>query len=102
MAAYHEKAKQIALALSCIEGIEVLPALPHINMMQIFFRRTPSELEAAFAKIADKEGIALFYKVQPSSGSDGCMAELSVGDATLDLSIQIIEKLLREALDLSK
>jgi threonine aldolase len=101
MILYFEKAKDIARELSKLVDIEVVPATPQTNMMHILFQRDPDLLTAAFDKIASEKQIDLFCDVK--SCKDGrSKAELSVGDATLDLDTLLIAKLFEEALHLSK
>ena len=86
MAAYHEKAKEIATLLTPFPEIKIVPNPPHTNMMHLFMRGEREQLEAAALNVARKTGIWLFYGLAPTLLPGFTRFELTVGEATLDLS----------------
>jgi threonine aldolase len=98
MSSYHRKAVDIAAALSRVIGIQIVPREPVTNMMHVIFNKPADVIESAFLKIAREQRIAGFLRVTPIQALDGgkdivsqrCKAELSVGDATLDLATEEI------------
>lgn len=90
MEAYHSKAKNIADLLTPFPQIEVVPNPPHTNMMHLFLRGERAKLEAAALKIAKERGLWLFSRLTPTLFPGTSMFELTVGEATLDLSDQEI------------
>lgn len=99
MPLYHQKAMEIAHALSTLEDVAITPTLPHVNMMHIEFKRDPVRLEAAFTQLANDKKVACFYRLQPSAREGFCRAELTVGDATLELEAEEIKTLVKWAMD---
>lgn len=98
MSAYHEKAVELAKALSVVEGLNIEPQTPQTNMMHITFERSASEIETAFLQIAADEKIAGFFRAQPHVEPDKCKVEFTVGDATLDLSTDEILRVFKKAI----
>jgi threonine aldolase len=90
MEAYHAKAKEIAALLTPFPEIEIVPNPPHTNMMHLFIRGEREKLEAAALNVARKTGIWLFYGLAPTLLPGFSRFELTVGEATLDLSGQDI------------
>jgi threonine aldolase len=98
MEAYHEKAKEIAALLTPFDEIEIVPNPPHTNMMHLFIRGEREKLEAAALDVARETGIWLFYRLAPTQIPGLTMFELTVGEATLDLSGQEIVEAFRMVL----
>ncbi|RYZ65031.1 MAG: low specificity L-threonine aldolase, partial [Proteobacteria bacterium] len=101
MNAYHEKAVEIALALSSIDGLNIEPSQPVTNMMHLTFAKPASEVETAFIQFAKENNVAGFFRLQPADDGVSCKAELNVGDATLDLPtaniLQMFESVLKKS-----
>ena len=100
MRSYAEKAREIARALTDLDGVEVRPPVPHINMMHVRFKRKKESLESAFLTIARERkilGVAFLQTFQSQSG-ELCQTEITVGDATMKLSADEIASVFREAL----
>ncbi len=98
MEAYHAKAKEIATLLASFAEIEIVPDPPHTNMMHLFIRGEQDKLEAAALDVAKETGIWLFYRLAPTLPPGLTLFELSVGEATLDLSGQEIVDVFRMVL----
>lgn len=86
MEGYYHAAVAIADRLSSIEGIEIAPNPPQSNMMHVFLRGDKDRLEAAALDIAREQGLWLFKALAPSSLPSHYRLELTVGDATMELS----------------
>ncbi len=99
MEAYHTKAKEIAALLTPFADIEIVPNPPHTNMMHLFIRGEREKLEAAALDVARETGIWLFYRLAPTQIPGLTLFELTVGEATLDLSDQEIVEAFRMVLD---
>jgi threonine aldolase len=99
VAAYRQRALQIADALRDLERVEVLPDPPHTTMMHLFLRREAGPLQAAVVRLAREEHIWAF-SFWPTEVPGVQRAELEVGDATLRFSPEefkdIIERLLQD------
>jgi len=98
MEAYHAKAKEIAALLAPLAEIEIVPNPPHTNMMHLFIRGERDKLEAAALDVARETGIWLFYRLAPTLLPGFTLFELTVGEATLDLSGQEIVEVFRMVL----
>ncbi len=90
MESYHAKAKEIAAVLASLSEITLVPNPPHTNMMNLFLRGERAKLEAGALEIAKETGIWLFSWLAPTVLPGFTMFELTVGEATLDLSNQEI------------
>jgi threonine aldolase len=83
---YFRHARAIAKALRGLEGVEVLPDPPQSAMLHLRVRATPEELRTRAVQIAKAEGVWTFARPFASEGPGLQRFELSVGDATLELS----------------
>jgi threonine aldolase len=96
MSRYHAKAIEIAAALSPLAQIELLPNPPQTNMLHVFLRGDKDQLEAAALNIAQMTRVWLFnLPLAPSPLPGYHKFELSVGDATLELTTNEIAALFR-------
>lgn len=95
MEAYHAKAKEIAALLTPLPQIEIVPNPPHTNMMHLYMRGEREKLEAAALEVARETRIWLFYGLAPALLPGFARFELTVGEATLDLSGQEIVEAFR-------
>ncbi|GER91150.1 hypothetical protein KDW_53120 [Dictyobacter vulcani] len=93
MQAYHEKAVAIAAALSVFPQIEILPAVPQTHMMHVFMRGDREQLVESALDIAEETGTWLFGSLSPTQLPAYQKFELSVGDASLDMSTDEIVSL---------
>jgi threonine aldolase len=93
MELYHAKAKEIAALLEPFPEITVLPNPPHTNMMHLFLRGEQARLEAGALEVARETGTWLFSRLAPTILPDLTRLELTVGEATLDISSQEITTL---------
>ena len=100
MEAYHAKAEEIAALLAPFAEIQIVPNPPHTNMMHLFIRGERGKLEAAVLDVAKETGIWLFNQLAPTVLPDLSLFELTVGEATLDLSGQEIVDVFRMVLAL--
>jgi threonine aldolase len=95
--AYCERAKLLARALTTL-GLEVVPDPPHVNMMHVFLRGDGVKLERAALEHARERSMWLFGALAPTALPDLHKFELTVGDATMTLSLEEIEEEIRNFL----
>jgi threonine aldolase len=93
MESYHAKAKDIAALLAPCSEITIMPNPPHTNMMHLFLRGEHAKLEAVALEIAKETGTWLFSRLAPTTLPGFSLFELTVGEATLDVSNQEIAAL---------
>jgi len=98
MESYHTKAKEIAALLAPFSEVTIVPNPPHTNMMHFFLRGEQARLEAVALEIAKETGIWLFSWLAPTMLPGLTMFELTVGEATLDLSDQEIVTVFQQLL----
>ncbi|MFC1879143.1 threonine aldolase family protein [Chloroflexota bacterium] len=96
MAEFHTRAVEIALRLSAIPEIEVTPDPPHAHMMHLYLRGDKERLVQAALALAEESKVWLFSSLGSSPMANYHMLELSVGDATLDLSVDEVGDLFAE------
>ncbi len=95
---YHRKAVELAEILASFPQIDVVPHPPHTNMMHVYIRGDKAKLEAAALDVATETGTWLFYPLAAGPLPTVHKVELTVGDATLDLSKPDIAALFQEML----
>lgn len=98
-AQYHERALQIAEALSAVPGVAVKPNPPQTNMMHVYLRGDPDKLKAAALDIAREDRVALFSWLGPTDLPDLWMFELSVLDGAEALSDEEISAYFRRVMN---
>jgi threonine aldolase len=86
MPKYFRHAKAIARAVRDVKGVEVLPDPPESAMLHVRLAATTAELRARAIRIAKSDKIWTFARPFSSDGPRLQRCELSVGDATLELS----------------
>jgi threonine aldolase len=98
MAAYVDHARAIGAALAGIDGIDVVPDPPQVNMMHVYLRTTEADVTAGIRRLAGARGLWAFR----GSGSSEIPAlravELTVGDATLEFTPDEVAEVVRELL----
>lgn len=94
MAAYHEKAVEIAAALDDVDGVEVVPNPPHANMMHLFLRADGERLVDAALDLSEETGIWIGNRFASTPIPAYRRWELTVGDATLEIPTAEIANLI--------
>jgi threonine aldolase len=97
--AYHVKAVEIASALGAFPDIEVVPDPPHTNMLHVYLRGDRERLMQAALEIAEQHDVFMIYRLGDSPLPRWQKFELTVGDATLDLTTDEIAALFHELFD---
>lgn len=95
MQAYHDKALELAQILSEFPQVSITPNPPHTNMMHAYLRGSQERLNEAALSVAAKTQTLLFSGANPSPVPGLYKVELSVGDATLELSAGEIRDLFK-------
>jgi threonine aldolase len=86
MPAYFRHARAIARALRGLAGVEVLPDPPDSAMLHVRLAVTTSELRSRAMRIAKTDKVWTFARPFNSDGPRLQRCELSVGDATMELT----------------
>jgi threonine aldolase len=96
MARYARHAKAIGNALRRVPGVEVLPDPPQSAMLHVRLSTSLDGLRTAAMRVARKEHVWTFARPFVSEGAGLQRCELSVGDATLELSAREIAELMAQ------
>ena len=99
METYHAKAMEVANVLTEIPQIQIVPHPPQTNMMHVFIVGEQEALAAAAIAVAKETGVWLFSGLAPTALPRYQKFELTVGDATLDLSDEEISTLFHTLLN---
>jgi threonine aldolase len=86
MKAAYEHALSISAALSRIDGVEVLPNPPQTPMMHLLLRTTVKQFTAGVRRLATEEKLWAWGVSSPSDVPGYRKVELSIGDATMELT----------------
>lgn len=90
MPRYHERAVALAAALGALPGVDIVPNPPQTQMLHLYLRGDRERLIAAALDLAQETGIWTFDRLANSPLPAVQRLELTVGDATLDLSVDEI------------
>jgi threonine aldolase len=91
-------ARAIAAALSEIDGVQVIPDPPQTPMMHVALPTTAAAFNAGVRKLATEQKLWAFGGSAPTDVPGYRMVEISVGDATLELTPQEVADAMRELL----
>jgi len=83
---YLEHARAIASALSQVPGVRVIPDPPQTSMMHLLMDTTAERFDAAVRAVAADQGVWVWGQPMETIDPDVQRFELSVGDATCELS----------------
>ena len=83
MAAYLERARDLAVGLDAMDGVRVLPAPPHTNAFRVFVEAAPERLDDEIVRVMTEDRLALVHGWRQAEVPGWSMTELTVGDATL-------------------
>jgi threonine aldolase len=87
MAAYVTRARELASGLDGLGGVRVLPQPPHTNAFRIFVDVAADSLEEETVRTMETQRQALASGWRQSEVPGWAMAELNVGDATLEWGV---------------
>lgn len=79
-ASYHERAVEIAAALSRIDGVILKPGVPQTHMAHVYLRGDLETLLEASAELAREQRVALFTALRPAPVPGYGMFEMTIGD----------------------
>ena len=96
MPEYLARARAIAAALAEVDGVRVLPDPPQVPMMHVLLEAPREQVEAAVRRIAETRGVFTFRGAGTTQDPGVQRVELSVGDATLQLTPEEVADLFRE------
>jgi threonine aldolase len=98
MAAYVDHARAIAATLGRIDGVDVVPDPPQVNMMHLHLRTTEAAVTAGIRRLANERSLWAFGG-GASVDTPGLRGlELTVGDATLAFTPDDVADIVRELL----
>lgn len=98
MGAYVEHARAIAVDLSKIDGVAVVPDPPQTNMMHIHLRTTSAAVIAGIRRLTTEEHLWSFGGSFATDTPEIRLVELSVGDATLAFTPREVAAVIRALL----
>jgi threonine aldolase len=95
MAAYRDRALEIATRLAGVEAVDIVPDPPQTNMFHVFLYGDKDALEARAHAFAREHGIFTFARLSPTVQPGVCKWEFVVGDATLELAVDEVVAAIR-------
>jgi threonine aldolase len=98
MPSYLDHARAIATELAALPGVRVVPDPPQVSMMHLFLATTGERYAAAARLLATGQRIWVPPHAAPTADPGTQRLELSVGDATLELSPAQVRDLVADLL----
>lgn len=93
MPRYYEHAAAIATALRDLPNVQVVPDPPQVPMMHLHIQTTDEHFRQAARTLAEEEGIWTWARSFAADTPGVRIAELAVGDATLEFSPAEVAKI---------
>jgi threonine aldolase len=87
MAAYVDRARELAEALDRLDGVRVLPRPPHTNAFRLFVDAAHDRLEEAAVRMMETRQVATASWWRAAEVPGWAMTEITTGDATLDWEV---------------
>ncbi|MGN6374132.1 MAG: threonine aldolase family protein [Sphingomonas sp.] len=84
---YVRRARDLAASIGAVDGVQLHPAAPHTNGFQLWLRGTPEALAARHRAFAEQHRVWLFNAFQPAPLDGWSMAEIVIGDASDDWTV---------------
>jgi threonine aldolase len=94
MPTYYEHAQAIAVALQDVADVEVVPVPPQAPSMQLHIRTTADRFIESVRAVAEQDGVWTWSMSFPADTPSIRIAELAVGDATLDFTPEDVAKII--------
>lgn len=91
---YLEHARAIAAALEKVPGVRVIPDPPQTSMMHLLVDTTRERFDAAVRTLAVEQGVWVWGEPMTTADPNVQRFELSVGDATCELSADEIARII--------
>jgi threonine aldolase len=88
MAAYVDRAHELAVGLAALDDVRVLPLPPHTNGFRVFVDLPADRLEEATVGMMETDKVALAFRWRRAEVPGWAMTEFNVGDATLDWDVK--------------
>lgn len=98
---YVAHARAFAAAVADLDGVEVLPNPPQTSMLHLRVRGDVDAVQWAMVDVARRRGVWLFGGAYANEGPALQRFELSLGEASLEVSPEEFASLLGEVLDTS-
>jgi threonine aldolase len=95
MPAYLERAREIAAAVRDLAGVEVVPDPPETPMLHLLLHTTEGAFRRAVRTLAE-QGLWTWERPMPTADPGVLRVELSVGDATMALTVDGIRSTIAE------
>ena len=86
MPGYLAHAREIAAALSGLDGVRIVPSPPQVSMMHLLVATTPDRFAAAARSLAADQGTWTWPAAVPTIDPGVQRVEFTVGDATMTLA----------------
>lgn len=86
MPRFLEHARALAAALSAVPGVAVVPAPPQTPLFHLHLTGDPDRLRDRALQVAEREGVWLFHRLQPTGVPGVGKLELNVGEPALEIS----------------
>ena len=83
MAVFVKRCRSIAAAVQRIEGVQVIPDPPHVNMMQVVLPLAPEVAEHALERLAEERELFLGRSTRRTRVPGTCALELYIGEAAM-------------------
>jgi threonine aldolase len=97
---YCDRARAFALAFGAIEGVRVVPEVPPTNMMHVHLTGDRDVLWDSILRVADETKVLVSSHLV-AKGEGVCGFEMSIGEASLDVSPDEAGALMRRVLGLA-
>ena len=99
MPAFWERAKEIAVALHDVPGVEVVPDPPQTPLFHVLLHAPKAALEQAHAALVEERGVELFRYARTTTSPRWSRFEVTVGENAMSFPVEEVRDLVVELLD---
>lgn len=91
-----QRLRSLAAALQGLPGLRVDPAVPHVNLVNLWFDAPIPAVQAARDAVAQASGVWLFGGFSEADVPGWCQVELSLGPAALNAPDELLRPLFQQ------
>ncbi len=96
MPAFWARAKEIAVALRDVPGVEVVPEVPQTPLFHVLVRAPKEALERAHAALVEERGVELFRYARTTTSPRWSRFEVTVGENAMAFDVGEVRELVAE------
>lgn len=93
---FWRRARELAVALQDVPGVEVIPQPPQTPLFHVLVAAPQAALEAAHRRVAERRGLQLFLYARPTTSPRHSRFEVTVGENAMAVPVEEVRDAVAE------